>query len=75
MPFVEDSGFGKYSSNPQVIADTVSSWLSSPEKLESLSAAALRAARPEATLDIARDIADIAFETKMKKEKVLVVSR
>jgi 1,2-diacylglycerol 3-beta-galactosyltransferase len=75
VPFVEDAGFGKYSSNPQVIADTVSSWLESPEKLKSLSDAALAAARPQATLDIARDLADIAFATKMKKERVLVTAR
>jgi UDP-N-acetylglucosamine:LPS N-acetylglucosamine transferase len=55
-----------------VIADTVSSWLASPEKMESMKSAALAAARPSATLDIARDLADIAFATKTSKEKVLV---
>jgi hypothetical protein len=55
-----------------VIADTVSYWLASPEKMESMKSAALAAARPSATLDIARDLADIAFATKTSKEKVLV---
>lgn len=40
--------------------------------------AALKAARPSATLDIARDLAEIAFSTKERsatKEKVLVAVR
>jgi 1,2-diacylglycerol 3-beta-galactosyltransferase len=75
---VEDSGFGKYSSDPQVIADTVCSWLESPETMQSMKDAALAAARPSATLDIARDLADIAFSTKQgqtAKEEVLVKVR
>ncbi len=72
VPFVEDSGFGKYSGDPKVIADTVSSWLSSPKKMESMKTAALAAARPSATLDIAKDLAEIAFSKKLTKEKVLV---
>jgi hypothetical protein len=75
VPFVEEAGFGKYSGDPQVIADTVSSWLASPETMESMKSAALAAARPSATLDIARDLADIAFATKNGKEKVLVRAR
>jgi 1,2-diacylglycerol 3-beta-galactosyltransferase len=64
IPFVEDAGFGKYSGDPEVIADTVASWLSSPETLASMREAALAAARPQATLDIARDLAEIVFGTK-----------
>jgi 1,2-diacylglycerol 3-beta-galactosyltransferase len=64
IPFVEDAGFGKYSGDPLVIADTVSSWLSSPEKMESMRNAALAAARPSATLDIARELAELAFATR-----------
>lgn len=75
VPFVEESGFGKYSSDPKVIADTVSSWLSSPETMESMKEAALAAARPSATLDIAKDLAEIAFASKKSEEKVLVRSR
>ena len=75
VPFVEESGFGKYSSDPAVIADTVSSWLSSPDEIKIMKSAALDAARPSATLDIAKDLAEIAFSSKKKTEKVLVRSR
>ena len=75
VPYVEDSGFGKYSDSPAVIAETVSSWLASPEKMESMKDAALKASRPSATLDIAKDLADIAFAKKNSQEKVLVRSR
>ena len=71
VPFVEDSGFGKYSANPTVIADTVSSWLSSPEKLDSMKKSALAAARPSATLDIAKDLADMVFATREQKEELV----
>mmetsp|Transcript_113620 Transcript_113620/g.328102 ORF Transcript_113620/g.328102 Transcript_113620/m.328102 type:complete len:501 (-) Transcript_113620:254-1756(-) len=75
VPFVENNGFGKYSGNPTEIADTVSSWLASPEKMESMKASALAAARPSATLDIASDLADIAFAKKLTREKMLVRTR
>ena len=64
VPYVESNGFGKYSSDPGVIAETVSSWLASPEKLESMQQAAQNASRPSATLDIAKDLAQIAFATR-----------
>lgn len=64
IPFVEDSGFGKYSSDPSVIAETVTSWLSDPAKLQEMRDNALNAARPEATLDIARDLAQVVFARK-----------
>lgn len=67
VPYVENAGFGKYSGNPTVIAETVTSWLESPEKLESMREAALLAARPSATLDIARDLAEMVFATKRKE--------
>ena len=75
VPFVEESGFGKYSSDPAVIADTVSTWLSSPDEMKIMKSAALDAARPSATLDIAKDLAEIAFASKKDSEKVLVRSR
>ena len=67
IPFVEDSGFGKYSGDAAVIADTVSSWLASPERLESMRQAALKAARPQATLDIAKDLAEMVFAEKERQ--------
>ena len=67
IPFVEGSGFGKYSSNPQEIAKDVSSWLKSPKKMESMKKASLAAARPTATLDIAKEVAEIALARKKMK--------
>ena len=64
VPYVEENGFGTYSGDPTVIAETVSSWLETPEKLQQMQTAALEAARPAATLDIARDIAEYLFERK-----------
>ena len=64
VPYVEENGFGTYSGNPTVIAETISSWLETPEKLEMMQKAALTAARPAATLDIAKDIAEYLFERK-----------
>ena len=61
-----------------MIADTVSSWLASPEKLQSMRDVALTAARPAATLDIAKDLAGIAFatrKTEVESEKVLLRAR
>ena len=52
-----------------MIAKTVSSWLDSPEKLESMRQAALSAARPHATLDIARDLAEMVFAEKEKQKQ------
>jgi 1,2-diacylglycerol 3-beta-galactosyltransferase len=68
---VENSGFGKYSSDPTEIAETVSSWLASPEKLESMQQAALAASRPHATLDIAKDLAELVFDEKKKQKDAL----
>ncbi|KAL3944339.1 MAG: hypothetical protein SGBAC_001586 [Bacillariaceae sp.] len=64
VPYVESNGFGKYSSDPILIAETVSSWLATPEKMESMQQAARNASRPSATLDIAKDLAQIAFDTR-----------
>jgi len=81
VPFVEDAGFGTYCGNPEDIAETVSTWLSSPERLQSMKDAALEAARPTATIDIAKDLAAMLFEEKARQEdtnraveQVLVVS-
>ena len=68
IPFVEDAGFGKYNGDPVEIAKIVGSWLSNPEKLESMQKAALAASRPKATLDIARDLADLLFAQKQAQQ-------
>ena len=64
VPFVENAGFGSYSGNPEEIADTVSNWLMSPALLAQMKENALKAARPNATLDIARDVAALLFKSK-----------
>ena len=64
VPFVENAGFGAYSGDPRVIAETVRDWLASPETMSQLQNAALNAARPSATLDIAKDLADMLFKAK-----------
>ena len=67
VPYVENSGFGKFSGDPTVIAETVSSWLASSEKMAEMKQAALMAARPTATLDIAKDLAEMVFATKKRE--------
>jgi len=64
VPYVEEAGFGSYSGDPTKIANTVSTWLETPEMLSEMKGKALDAARPSATLDIARDIAEMLFEKK-----------
>lgn len=68
IPYVEESGFGKYCKDPKDIADTVSSWMKSPKKLRAMKQAALAASNPSATLDIAEELAKIAISTKNKKK-------
>jgi len=61
VSFVEEAGFGTYTNEPYQIAETVKSWLESSNKLESMKRAAIAVARPHATLDIAQELAYIAF--------------
>jgi len=67
IPFVKDFGFGSYKNNPTEIADTVSTWLSSPDRLTIMKKNALKAARPNATIDIARDLAETLFSRTKRK--------
>ena len=57
-----DAGFGAYSSDPIEIGNTVREWLMNPEVLRQKQIAAITASRPNATLDIARDIGEMLFE-------------
>jgi len=41
VPFVEKAGFGKYSKDPEVIAEEVTSWLEDEDLLAQLSRKAL----------------------------------
>ena len=53
VDFVEDQGFGSYSSKPDVIAKTVTSWLKDPEELARRSKLSAACSRPNATQQIA----------------------
>jgi UDP-N-acetylglucosamine:LPS N-acetylglucosamine transferase len=70
--FVENAGFGKYSSDPSKIAEVVSLWLASPKTLQELQHSALNASRPRVTLDIAQDIAEIVLQKKNKQSPKVV---
>lgn len=78
MPFVEESGFGCYQGSAEGIADTVEKWFAEGSVLEQMRDSALTAARPDATLDIARDLADMVYarkeELKRKEGKVVAAA-
>jgi 1,2-diacylglycerol 3-beta-galactosyltransferase len=65
---VEQSGFGRYSKDPSEIAETVTRWLSSPDELKLMQQAAFAASRPNATLDIANDIAEMLYRHKRSQK-------
>lgn len=58
---ITTGGFGAYSKNPAEIGATVARWLKNPELLKKMKDSALHAARPSASYDIAREIADMLF--------------
>jgi hypothetical protein len=66
---VEESGFGKYSNDPNVIAETVESWLSDPPLLRQLQQCAREAARPMATIQIAEDLAHMLQQQQTTKQE------
>ena len=76
-----DNGFGCYQGSPEGIADTVEEWLSSSSAaqglneggggtmLEKMRDSAFIAARPDATLDIARDLANMLYKRREELKK------
>ena len=87
VPYVEENGFGCYRGSVEGIVETVEEWLASTaattegSMLEQMRDCALRAARPDATLDIARDLALMVYKRKKelntmegKKEKVIAAA-
>ena len=61
MPFVVNNGVGKYSENPREIARIVTEWFGPKlDELRSMSANALRLARPDAVFQIVRDLDRLA---------------
>jgi len=63
VDFVVNGGFGDYSSKPERIAATVSSWLEDDRLLQQMSERSLAASRPGATDAIADDIATLVQST------------
>ncbi|CAN0031005.1 unnamed protein product [Choristocarpus tenellus] len=47
VPYVTEGGFGAFSRNPEIIADTVSRWLVDDSLREEMSAKAKEASRPK----------------------------
>lgn len=75
VPYVEENGFGCYRGSVEGIAETVETWLGSAKDmdgsvLEQMRDCALRAARPDATLDIARDLADMVYKRREELKKL-----
>lgn len=68
VKFVIEGGFGQYSPKSSVISKTVSGWLDNSELLQDMSAAALSAAHPEATQQIASDIGRIALAGSVENQ-------
>lgn len=64
VDFVADAGFGALHEHPASIGRTVREWLDKPAQLEGMAEAALAAARPDATADIARDLAKLVLGTR-----------
>ena len=64
VKFVEGNGFGAFVKKPKKIAETLTRWLTRAGEREAMQKEALRAARPNATLDIARDIGGLLFDGK-----------
>jgi len=68
-----DNGFGCYRGSPEGIADTVEEWFASTRAegsmLERMRDSALIAARPDATLDIAKDLADMLYARREELRK------
>jgi 1,2-diacylglycerol 3-beta-galactosyltransferase len=74
VPYVVENGFGCYKGSPEGIADTVEEWFASTTPtteggiLERMRDCALTAARPDATLDIARDLAEMLYARREERE-------
>lgn len=60
VKYIVEEGVGEYASRPAKIGAIASRWVANPAALAAMSSAALREARPGATLEIAADIWDVA---------------
>ena len=57
VDFVKEGGFGDYRAEPSEIAQLVATYLADEAGLAKMSEAAEKAGRPEATIEIANDLA------------------
>jgi 1,2-diacylglycerol 3-beta-galactosyltransferase len=64
VSYIVEKKAGEYASRPAKIAAIASRWVADPDALAAMSAAARAEARPQATLEIAADVWDVAT-TKM----------
>eukprot|EP00638_Chattonella_subsalsa_P003666 CAMPEP_0117751018 /NCGR_PEP_ID=MMETSP0947-20121206/10718_1 /TAXON_ID=44440 /ORGANISM="Chattonella subsalsa, Strain CCMP2191" /LENGTH=475 /DNA_ID=CAMNT_0005569305 /DNA_START=294 /DNA_END=1721 /DNA_ORIENTATION=+ len=70
IPYVIDGGYGDFSTNPKKIANTISYWLQDPELLSTMSANAKADGKPNATMNIAKDIGNnFLFNNNMSNSK------
>lgn len=75
VDFVEEQGFGSYSSKPDVIAKTVTSWLKDPEELAKRSKLSAACSRPNATQQIAEVIGTRWLTTDVYKITSALVAK
>ncbi len=61
VSFVVNGGFGDFSTSPKVIVRTVISWFQDDCKLKEMSRNAYKAAKPNATIDICKEIGLMIF--------------
>lgn len=66
---VLQNGFGAYSKNPRIIAQTVARWLSEPLTLETLSRNARAAGMPGATYEIVHDVVELLERESGRKSR------
>jgi hypothetical protein len=62
VTYVVDGHMGEYRPEPKDLGQRVKAWLSDPALIEMMSANSKRAARPTASLDIAREILEVMTE-------------
>mmetsp|Transcript_185 Transcript_185/g.319 ORF Transcript_185/g.319 Transcript_185/m.319 type:complete len:475 (-) Transcript_185:3123-4547(-) len=76
VDFVVENGVGTFAPKPQDISETVSKWLSDPDKLWTMRNACINLGRPQASMEIARDVIGICDQreperTLSKKRRAL----
>jgi len=62
VPYVTEGKFGVYTSNPKKIGQVVGELLSNPSLLENMGRRARQLSRPQATREIATDLAEVLLD-------------